>query len=364
MTRWILALLIAVVPVTAAAQTTTARTASGSRLTIEGYGSLGRLRDTGEATPSLPAAGAPITTSSPMFPSRRVPSWFFGDGATLLNDVNRQLDLAPRITPLDAAIGTIATMGRGAQSGAGMGARLRIRTAPHVWTEFAVDLSSSSAAMPDAVTMAVEQTRSSFVQAMTALFASGPFTNTTVTATTTPASGSSRDLTATVAANIEFGTIVGLRPSLTLGGGVITRTGTQPAVTIEGRYRTKILGTVPIDETDTVTIRGIANTAPAMVFGAGVSRSVTDRLSLRLDARMIAANRTISSNIDATPTVVSGTPADYIESFTNPSVQFSNNTSTGRQSSLSGDPLNHTDIASSTRLQTRALVTLGVAFRF
>ena len=45
-------------------------------------------RTASEGSVTLPPAGAPIVTSSPIFPSRQVPSWFFGDGATLLNDVN------------------------------------------------------------------------------------------------------------------------------------------------------------------------------------------------------------------------------------------------------------------------------------
>lgn len=359
MTRWIAALLMVIAPTVAAAQTTASKPTS--RLELDAYGSIGRMLDAGEATLSLPAAGAPITTSNPMFPSRRVPSWFFGDGATLLNAVNEQLGLTARITPLDAAI---ATIGRSAQSGAGMGARVRIRTAPRVWTELAVDTTGRSETVPDSLLAVVEQTRGSFVQAMTALFASGPFTGTAVTATASLPSAHWRDVTATVAANVELNEIAGLTPFLTLGGGLITRTGRQSEVTLEGRYRSRILNSVPIDETDTVTIRGVANTAPAIVLGTGLSRSIAGRLSMRLDARMIAANRTIASSIDAAPAVLAGTPADYIESFTNPSVQFSNNASTGRRSTLSGDALDHAEVTRSTRLQARVLVTLGVAFRF
>jgi len=360
MTRTIAGLagaLIALSAIQAQAQTAPAP----RRFEIEAYGGIGRLLDAGEATLSLPPAGPPITTSSPMFPSRAVPSWFFGDGTALLNAVNTQLGLSPQITPLDAAM---AKIGRGAESGAGMGARVRLHTARRVWTELAVDVSSSSDSVTDSLMEAVGQTRGSFVEAMTSLFASGPFTGTTVTATATPASGSWRDVTTTLAANIEFEPISGLTPSLTVGGGFVTRTGTESAVTIEGRYRTKILGTVPIDETDRVTIRGEASTAPAVVFGGGLSRAFSNRLGLRLDMRMTVANRTISSSVDATPSVATGTPADYIESFTNPSVQFSNNASTGRVSTLSGAALDHVDVARSTRLQARVIVTLGVTFRF
>ena len=346
-------------PAVAAAQTAPPQPAP--RIEVEAYGSVGRLFDAGEAAISLPAAGAPIATSSPFFPSRQVSSWFFGDGATLLNSVNEQLDLNARTTPLDAAI---ATIGRGAQSGAGGGARIRFRTAPRVWMEIGVDVSGSAEPVPDSLLSAVEATRSSFVTSMSALFGSGPFTGTNVTAVASLPSAHWRDVTATVAANMELAPIAGVTPHMTLGAGVVTRVGTQPEVMLEGRYRARVLGAIPIDETDRVTIRSEAGTAPVVVVGGGLSRAVTDRVSLRLDARLIAANRTIGATLDAAPTVTSGTPADFIESFTNPSVQFSNNTSTGRRSTLSGDVLERIDVATSTRLQLRGLVTFGVAIRF
>ena len=358
------AALIAAIPVPAAAQATASGGSAASaapRMEVEAYGGLGRFPDAGASPLSLPAAGAPITTSSPFSPSRRVSSWFFGDGASLINAVSQQLDLAPRVVPLDAAI---ATIGRGAESRASLGVRLRVRTAPHVWAEAAVDLSSGSSHVPDSLATDVEATRASFVASMTSLFASGPFSGTVVTATATPAAGSWRELTTSLAANVEMGAIAGVTPYVTIGGGVVTRMGTGAAMSLAGHYTTTILGSVPIDETDRVTIRAAANTAPAIVAGAGLSRTIADRLSLRLDARVIAANRTISANIDPAPSVTDGTPSGFIESFTNPSVQFSNSPATGRRSSLSGDALDHLAVDSSTRLQVRGLVTLGIAVRF
>lgn len=339
------------------AQTTT------PRFEVEAYGGFGRFLDAGAGALSLPAAGAPITTSNPMFPSRRVPSWFFGDGATLLNDVATQLELSSRITPLDAAI---AGIGRSAQNNSSMGGRVRFRTAPKVWMELGVDVSSGVSSMPDSLAASVEATRASFVSTFTDLLASGPFTNRTVvaTATPTPGGGTWRDITATLAANMEFGAIAGLTPYATLGGGFVTRRGSQPSVSLTGRYTARILGASPIDETDRVTIRGVASNAPAAVIGAGLSRTLGGRLTFRFDARLIAANRTIGANIDAAPLVATGTPADFIESFTNPSIQFSNNSATGRRSTLSGDALDHLDVTRSTRLQARGLITLGVGLRF
>ena len=50
-----------------------------------------------------------IATSSPLFPSRQVSSWLFGDGAALLNDVAAEFGLTERISPLDAVLASPLT---------------------------------------------------------------------------------------------------------------------------------------------------------------------------------------------------------------------------------------------------------------
>ena len=68
------------------AQTSASRPADTRwELEVAGGLSLGRVTHRGRL--DLPPAGAPIDTSSPVFPSWRVPSWFFGDGAAFLNNV-------------------------------------------------------------------------------------------------------------------------------------------------------------------------------------------------------------------------------------------------------------------------------------
>ena len=56
--------------------------AQDRRWEVEVYGG-GAWTSATEGNRSLPAAGAPIVTSSPIFPSREVPSFLFGDGAKL-----------------------------------------------------------------------------------------------------------------------------------------------------------------------------------------------------------------------------------------------------------------------------------------
>ena len=68
--------------------------------------------------------------------------------------------------------------------------------------------------------------------------------------------------------------------------------------------------------------------------------------------------------LDAAPAVTTGAPAGFIESFTTPSIQFSNDVSTGRQSSLSGAALDDFPLFKGSGIQTRLLITVGVFTRF
>jgi hypothetical protein len=88
----------------------------------------------GDGTRTLPPAGLPIVTSTPIFPSREVSSWFFGDGPVLLNDVNEQFGTAGRITPLDPFL-----VAGEAGGGGVFGARLRRRVSDRFSAEFSFD---------------------------------------------------------------------------------------------------------------------------------------------------------------------------------------------------------------------------------
>ena len=87
--------------------------AAGAALGDRSLWRVHRGRGGGQGTRTLPPAGPPIVTSSPIFPSRAVPSWFFGDGASLLNAVNAEFDLAAQVTPLDPAFAPLDVAARG-----------------------------------------------------------------------------------------------------------------------------------------------------------------------------------------------------------------------------------------------------------
>jgi hypothetical protein len=61
--------------------------------------------------------------------------------------------------------------------------------------------------------------------------------------------------------------------------------------------------------------------------------------------------------------VARGTPAGFIETFTHPNLQFSNDPALGRESSLSGS-LDGFEAFTGSGLSTRLLITIGLTRRF
>ncbi len=350
------AFLLTLVALPAAAQSS----ASAPRWHVEGTAGLSLFTLPTGGTSSLPPAGAPLTTSGPINQSRRVSTWFLGDGASLLNGVNAQFGVAARIAPIDTALATLGLTGNNASA---FGLRLRRVVSDRLALEFSADLMPGSREVSPELTQAVEAARSSFVTAFTGLLATGPFSNTSVAATSSVADPSSRDLATTVAAQWTIGAHA-LSPYVTLGAGLVHSVGELPSLTLTGTYRFNILGSVPISETDTLHLRYEQGSALVGVVGAGVRRTINDRLGFSLDGRLLLGQQTLALRLDSEPSVAAGTPEGFIESFTTPAIQFSNSRNTGRESSLSGEPLLGFKAFSTSGLQTRYIITAGLFVRF
>ncbi|HEY6357592.1 MAG TPA: hypothetical protein VIX35_05085 [Vicinamibacterales bacterium] len=329
-----------------------------ARWEVEGYGGFSnRIVSTGSAV--LPAAGAPITTSNPTLPSRQTPSWFFGDGSALLNGALEDLGLTTRITPLDSAL---ASLGFG-DSGAAGGIRVRRSITPRLSAELSLDVLTGSPVLTSAFSAAIESSRASFGPAFTSLFSTGPFSSATASATAVTANGSGQQAVGTGSIRVPFAPRFHLVPYLSFGGGVLTRRGQLPSATITGNYQALAPTGVPINETDRVVVRYSQGIRAVAVLGAGVRRAVSSHWGVDLDARLFVGPQPVTLLLDANPSVAQGQPAGFIESSTYPSIQFSNNVSTGRSSSLSGPALQGFT-AFSGGIQMHALVTLGVYVRF
>ena len=350
----------AVLTLTAGAAAAQTPAADGRRWEVEGFGGLSLFELPSGGTAALPPAGSPLTTSGPANPSRRVPTWFLGDGASLLYGVNAEFGVAGRITPLDGALASLGLSGTNAPA---FGLRLRRRISNHLDVEVSADVLPGSRELSPELVGAVETARASFQSAFTGLLTSGPFTAVAVTATASMASQSSRELATTAA--LRWSPSSGrIRPYITLGGGLVHQIGDLPSVTLTGNYRFQILGTVPINETDTLRLRYEQGSALVGLAGAGVRGSLSERLGWTLDGRVLLGQQTLTLRLDSEPTVTTGTPAGFIESFTTPAIQFSNSASTGRESSLSGTTLTGFKAFSTSGLQTRYLITAGLVVRF
>jgi len=334
---------------------------NGGRWEIEAHGgfTMTRLPSGGDVT--LPPAGPAVPTSSPIFPSREVPSWFFGDGASLLNAVNEDFGVDARMLPLESALAVFGLDTGGTATG---GFRLRRVFTPVYAAEFSFDLMTGSGRLSDEFLAAVDATRASYEPAFQALLATGPFASPDITTSGRTADDQGRQVALTGTLVQTLGRGGTFRPYVVAGGGAVIGVGTLPAVTLDGRYRFRILDLVPIDETDAVTLEFEQRTTWVGVVGAGVRRDVSDTWGVRVDGRLFFGPNPVRALVTATPSVASGTPAGFIESFTAPSVQFSNDPSTGRQSSLGGPGLQQFEIFTGDGIQTRISIVAGVFVRF
>jgi hypothetical protein len=332
------------------------------RWSVEVHGGLSWLRvpDGGDVT--LPPGGTPITTSSPVFPSRAVSSWLFGDGARLLNDVNTEFGVPVRVTPLDASFGAL---GLDASNDAAFGVRLSRTMGARYAIEVSVDVLPGATAFTGDLVAAVDATRTTFESAFGALLATGPFTTPTVTAAAeVTESGVGRDVLATVSAVYYWPVRGSVAPYMLLGGGLWAHSGDLPTATIDARYDFSVLGLVPIAERDRVTLRYEQDPTFAGVMGGGVRQRLSSKVGLQIDGRLFLTRSNARLRLDAMPTVTPGAPEGFVESFTSPAVQFSNGSSLGRRSSLSGPVLEDFEVFNGSGLQTRFLLTAGVYVRF
>ncbi|OFV93837.1 MAG: hypothetical protein A3G76_10810 [Acidobacteria bacterium RIFCSPLOWO2_12_FULL_65_11] len=132
-------------------------------------------------TAALPGAGDAFTTAQGN-PSRRVSSWYFGDGASLLNQVNTAMGVSQQITPLDGFVGSaVAHRQNGRTLGVRVSRVLNFRLTAEVTIEFGPGVGISSGTLDR-----LESARATFLSAWNGLFSTAPFQNLSLTSTVTP----------------------------------------------------------------------------------------------------------------------------------------------------------------------------------
>jgi hypothetical protein len=350
---------------------------------VHGGGAFGSNPTGG--TGSLPPAG-PVFVTSTLNSSRRASSWYFGDGAALMNAINASFPAglfaaSGRITPLDPVLRQQgATWGNSGD----FGARVSRAISSRLSVEFTLDAATSQLKLTDALLAGVEASRASFISAwndQTGLIRTGGgfvFTNSSVTSVATINDQKGRRLFSTGAMTFDFPARGRVVPYATAGAGVISNIGGSPSVTLSGNYRFTSLNAFfspgtpfspqfPVNETDTVTIRLVpaSNHPFVSVFGGGIKVAGSSRWGVRADVRAYVSQNTVDVLVDATPQVTTATPAGVIASTLTPSIQFSNNPAiTNQQSTLSGAPISGFKTFSSSGTPVQVSVSFGYFVRF
>ena len=348
----------------AAAVPADAQTAKPRAWAVEVHGGLaiGETPAGGTTTAEFPI-GPPLSTAGS--PSRLVPSWYFGDGTRLFNEVGASFAAlhdrqVPGITPLDATLHSAAARRHG---GGIFGVRLMRRLTPRLDLEFGIGVTQGTFELTDEARQAFEDTRLSFQNAFTALFTDlTPQTNLRVTSEVAVDENHVRQTLLSGGITVWLSRHGRLHTYLSGGLGRIVNAGSTPEVRLRGNYQLRFLAEFPFNESDSVTISFVEReNAIVGLVGGGVTYGMGSRQGIRGDVRVQLSGNRIETIVDAASTRVLGAPALFVPTNTSPSIQLSN--VSGVSSSLSGRLTELTTFIND-GLDTRILMTIGYFVRF
>jgi hypothetical protein len=282
------------------------------------------LHDSTEGQGTLPGPGEPFQTLGGR--SRKVSSWYFGDGARLMNElVGVIAPGAPaRIVPIDGVLtAPLAERSNGIQFGLRVSRALTRR----VDAEFNLDIHQGRLQVDRQALDALDISSASFEDVWRALAVDEPVAlQAADVSSVVTVEGTGRQILTSGALSIKLRTSGTLVPYVTAGGGVVSNVGDRPSVVMEGRYRFQTFGLFPLEEFDTVILRdATTDHVLAGIVGGGFKYFMTPRRGLRVDVRAhfgASATRTLVSATPRTPATPPFQIALY--STTTPSLQISN----------------------------------------
>ena len=334
--------------------------------TIELYGGASSASGSSSGTPiaTFPA-GTPFTLASGQ-PSRAVSSWYFGDGAALLNQVLAQFAAGSgttfaRLAPLDAAL---RAGGGSQQSGGAFGLRVGRALTPKLTVEFNVERGMAGLGLSDAMKTALRDGSDSFKDAFQGLLNTAPVTNLAVSSTLTMSDKPTQQTRLAGAVKWTVLSRSRIEAYVTGGGGLIRNSGENPQAILNGRYTFRLFGTFIMDETDRVVVTVTQPKSSVMgLVGGGVTYDLSSSAGLRVDVRLLMNSTKEVTTLTAAPNVTAASPSQVLPTSAgiSPGIQFS--TQTGVRSTLSGANQSLT-LFTSSGLNKQIAFTLGIFKRF
>lgn len=311
---------------------------------------------------SVPSPGEPFTTGGGS-PSRRVTSWHFGDGASLLNDVLDSFGRPERVVPLDAVL----TQGATDQTVAdGFGGRVTRRLTAAMALEVAFEYGSSTLVVTQEARDAIRATSESFPIVFAGLVASGQgvaFTNPSLTSSFSVIDGSGSESMVTGALVFSSPAPRRFRPYVTIGGGLARAIG-EASATLTGRYAFTLPSGARVSESDTVTARFAGGNGLVVLAGTGLSVYLSKGSGVRGDARYLLVQNHIHTYVETAPTVDSSLPADAIWSSLTPGIQFGTQPSLAHTSNLTAPALSEFRTMKGGGFNNRFSASVGYFIRF
>ena len=326
--------VLGLLPATAAAQ----NAARSSKWTIEFYGgaSATSASSSGSAQDGF-GVGEPFAMESGPT-TRSVPSWFYGDGALLLNQTLTEFSnitgaTFPRITPLDASLQ--ASAGRRGSGGL-FGIRVSRALSDKLSLEFSFERGLAGLELTDDIKDALREASNSFKAAFQALLATAPTGNPNVSSILTLRDGSGGQTRVAGAARWTVFTGKRLEGYVTGGGGVSLNGDEGPSAVLNGRYGFAYFNLFPFDETDRIVV-SVSQPKHSLIglVGGGVTYDLSSRIGVRADVRVLLNSTKEVTRLGSAPDRAITNQISVMSTVTSPGLQFS--TTPGIRSSLSGE---------------------------
>ena len=296
---------------------------AGQNWELEAHGGVLTSTNPTSGTSTLPPIGPDLPLNGPgsLSITRRVPSWYFGDGAAILNEIIGVRSPA-RIAPLDPALESRIVE---RQSGGGFGVRVDRSLSPRFAVEFALDDAEGTLTLRSTSKQLVSASAASFSPVWKVLLGTPTGGAQVVTSDAALDDNRGRQLITTGSLLINFLSSPAFRPYVAVGAGYIAARDGAPSITLIGNYNfifppvfiSPNILQAHINETDAVKVHAVVDNSITWVFGGGVKYALGDRWGVRADLRDYVNRDVVRTVVTTTPTsAFIGPPGTLTFAFT------------------------------------------------